>query len=197
MKFKFYPAMALFIGSYFPLSFILWFRNIHEDTWNSSFCSPSKWGAFQSNCFLPRPVNEVIIYSMIATTLISLILLYIFLKKIKSKGEVQIISFKSIPNDLINYVFPYVVSFMGLDVSKVGEMVGFLIFLVFMFLITYFSGQILMNPFLLLFGWKLYEVEGKISGETIVFKAISNEHLEKNEKIGTRLAQDMYILKKQ
>lgn len=197
MKFKFYPAMALFIGSYFPLTLILWFRNIDERTWTRNICKSNELSNFSMNCFIPGPENPAIIYSMMLASVISLIMLFSFLKKIKSKGEVLITSFKSIPNDLINYVFPYVVSFMGLNISNVGETIGFFIFLSFMFLITYFSGQILMNPFLLLFGWKLYEVEGKISGETTVFKAISNEHLEKNEKIGTRLAQDMYILKKQ
>lgn len=197
MRFKLFPAMALFIGSYFPLSLILWFRNIKESIWHKSICLPNQWLAFSDKCFIPSPDNSLIIYSMMLACILSLILLYFFLNKVRSKGQVEIVSVKSIQNDLINYVFPYLVSFMTLNLSNLGDAIGFFVFLVFMFLITYFSGQILMNPFLLLFGWKLYEVQGKISGEEVIIKAISKEHLEKNEKVGTRLAQDMYILKKE
>lgn len=196
MKFKILPALSLFIGSYFPLCLILWFRNINEKIWSMSLCKPGQYIKFQNECFFPQPENTLLVYLMLAASLFSLCLLFAFLNKVTSKGEVEIIDVKTIPNDLINYVFPYVVSFMGLDLSKTGEVIGFFIFLIFMFCVSYLSGQILMNPFLLLFKWKLYEITGTISGESKVFKAISKEHLEKNEKIGTRLAEDMYILQK-
>jgi hypothetical protein len=53
----------------------------------------------------------------------------------------------------MNYVLPYVVSFMSIDYQVTGKFVGFLIFLGWMFLITYKSGQIMLNPLLTVFGW--------------------------------------------
>lgn len=86
------------------------------------------------------------------------------MKMIPSDHDLAIKEAKPAPNDLINYVFPYVVSFMGLDLGSSGKLCGFLVFLGWMFLITYRSGQILMNPLLIAAGWQLHEVTVRIGG---------------------------------
>lgn len=53
---------------------------------------------------------------------------------------------------------------MGIAYSEPQKLLGFTVFLLWMFAITYKSGQILMNPLLLIFGWRLYEATIVISG---------------------------------
>ncbi len=87
------------------------------------------------------------------------------MKRIDFPFEGEVKSSKTIPNDIINYVFPYVVSFMGISYDAPEKMLGFVVFLLWMFAITYKSGQIIMNPLLLMFGWKLYEAKIAINGQ--------------------------------
>ena len=103
---------------------------------------------------------------------------------------------KTIPNDLINYVFPYVVSFMGLDLGVSGKFYGFLLFILLMFLITYRSGQILMNPFLLVAGWQLYELNVKIEGHKRCVRALSRQAVRGGDTLDSCLIHGIYVLYK-
>ena len=58
----------------------------------------------------------------------------------------------------MNYTLPYIVSFMSFGYDQEGKFIGIVIFLTWIFWITYKSGQIILNPILVAFGWKLYEV---------------------------------------
>ncbi|CAI9007768.1 hypothetical protein EMIT0324P_70245 [Pseudomonas chlororaphis] len=51
------------------------------------------------------------------------------LKSMPADHQLTVKDSKTVPNDLINYVFPYVVSFMGLDLASDGKFYGFLVFL--------------------------------------------------------------------
>ena len=64
---------------------------------------------------------------------------------------------KHVPSELMSYALPYIVAFMNMDYEP-NKLVGLAIFLVWLFWITYRSGQIVLNPFLVAFGWKLYEL---------------------------------------
>ena len=55
---------------------------------------------------------------------------------------------------------------MGISYDETEKLFGFGVFLFWMFAITYKSGQIIMNPLLLMFGWKLYETTVLINGVT-------------------------------
>ena len=92
-------------------------------------------------------------------TLSALLLMVRVLRSVRLTHRVHVLETKAIPNDLINYVLPYVVSFMGLSYAEPQKLGGFLVFWVGLFVITYRSGQILMNPLLIVLGWKLYEVK--------------------------------------
>lgn len=81
------------------------------------------------------------------TRAVSLVAFMVMMKRLSAYSSLDVVDSKSVPNDLINYVFPYVVSFMGLDLGVDGKFYGFMLFIILMFIITYRSGQILMNPF--------------------------------------------------
>lgn len=70
------------------------------------------------------------------------------------------------PADLMNYVLPYVVSFMSLDYSETSKFLGFFIFLAWIFWITYKSGQVVLNPVLVAFEWKYYEIKYRYEGDS-------------------------------
>jgi len=83
---------------------------------------------------------------------------------LQPKHQIKIHESKHVPADLMNYVLPYVVSFISLDYQDSSKFIGFLIFLGWLFWVTYQSGQIIMNPMLAVFGWKLYEAKYSFIG---------------------------------
>lgn len=158
MKIKIFPAILLFMASYFPLSLILLLQDVSEASWDSPFCRSL------STCGLPVLMNATRSLSLFMICLVSLVFFIAVMKMIPADHYLTVTEAKPAPNDLINYVFPYVVSFMGLDLGSSGKLCGFLVFLGWMFLITYRSGQILMNPLLIAAGWQLHEVTVRIGG---------------------------------
>lgn len=93
-----------------------------------------------------------------------LVITIVALTIIQPKQKIKIGSAKHVPADLMNYVLPYVVSFMGITYAEPDKMAGFIVFIGWIFLITYQSGQIIMNPVLVVFGWRLYEIEYTYTG---------------------------------
>jgi hypothetical protein len=81
---------------------------------------------------------------------------------------------------------------MVLDLSDSGKYYGFWAFLAWMFIITYRSGQILMNPLIIVFGWQLYEVDGEIDGESETTRVISKFAPARGKTYRKRLAKAPY-----
>lgn len=79
----------------------------------------------------------------------------------------------------MNYTLPYVVSFMSIDYQDAGKFIGFVVFLGWMFWISYKSGQIILNPVLIALGWRLYDVTYQFAGGTDIHKtkALVQGHL--------------------
>lgn len=89
-------------------------------------------------------------------------------------------------------MFLYVVSFMGISYEAPEKLLGFAVFLFWMFAITYKSGQIIMNPLLLMFGWRLYEAKININGQSRDVRILKRGNLTPgNYKVQT--IQDFYI----
>ena len=161
MQFRLLSGFVIFIGSYLPLALILAVQDIPISWWDRSFCDLSNIG----DCLFNPFSNPYLSIVFIVATCISVIVANVSLKKIAFPFEGEVKSSKTIPNDIINYVFPYVVSFMGISYDSPEKLLGFSVFLFWMFAITYKSGQIIMNPLLLMFGWKLYEAKIQINGQ--------------------------------
>lgn len=190
MEFKLLPACLIFAGSYLPLSIILLFQNIEEKYIKSDFCIK-----INDNCEIPKLESPILSISFFLICLFSYVVLrWHFFKKIRKTSVITVNSSKPIPNDLINYVFPYVVAFMNLDFTDERKTIGFFIFFIWMFYITYKSGQILMNPLILSFGWKLYEASITYENEKIQAKMLSKETLKDNAIHQSCLIQGIYIL---
>lgn len=190
MQIKVLPGIFIFLGSYFPLSVILLLQDVRAESWELPVCR-----ALEA-CQLPELANPWRALSFFCVCAVSLTFFLWSLNRFHGLHDITVESSKSIPNDLINYVFPYVVSFMGLDFGSTGKFLGFLIFLLWMFLITYRSGQILMNPLLLVAGWQLYEVVANINGNVRNVSALSRLKLQPKDKMLSCVVQGIYVLSK-
>lgn len=190
MKMRIFPALILFLASYFPLSLILLVQDIKDASWKAPLCKIAEI----SSCTLPELSNPERALSLLGICAVSLIIFMFLMKNISGYSSLEVIDSKSIPNDLINYVFPYVVSFMGLDLGSDGRFFGFLLFIVLMFSITYRSGQILMNPFLLIAGWQLYELNIVTEGHKRCVKALSKEQVKSGDHLESCLVHGIYVL---
>lgn len=190
MQMRFLPALILFLGSYFPLSLILLIQDINETAWQAPLCRLTEF----SSCYLPGLTNPGRALGMLGICATSLVIFMILMKNLSGQSSLEVLDSKSIPNDLINYVFPYVVSFMGLDLGVEGKFFGFLLFIVLMFVITYRSGQILMNPFLLVAGWQLYEMNIVTEGHKRCVRALSKEQVKSGDHLTSCLVHGIYVL---
>lgn len=159
MQFRTIPAFIVFLGSYLPLSLIILAQNFQYSKLDDSLCIP----AYSANCNVPLD-SPIITISFAVVCLLCMLSTLLILKMVKPNKNIEITNFEYVPTDLMNYTLPYVVSFMNIDFSDAGNLVGFSVFLSWMFLITQRSGQILLNPVLIVFGWRHYFVEYKYSG---------------------------------
>lgn len=188
MQFRVLSAFIIFIGSYLPLALILAVQDIPMSWWEKDFCDFSD----VNQCLFNPFENPYLSILFIAATCISVVVSNVSLRKISFPFDAKIESSKTTPNDIINYVFPYVVSFMGISYEAPEKLLGFAVFLLWMFAITYKSGQIIINPLLLMFGWNLYEAKISINGKSRNVRILKKGNLvPDNYKVQT--IQDFYI----
>lgn len=166
MQFNILPAFLIFLGSYLPLAIILAIQDIPSSWWSRSLCSVDI--ILDGGCSYNPFMNPGLSVTFLTIAMVAILLAWTSLRKISYPFNIDIKRIKAIPNEIINYTFPYVVSFMGISYSDPQKLLGFAVFLLWMFAITYKSGQILMNPLLLILGWRLYEA-------TIVINSVEKD----------------------
>lgn len=166
MQFRLIPALLVFLGSYFPLAIILALQDIKQESWDLEIC----WSL--RNCVLPSSDHPYLSLFGVTLTFLCLIVTIQILRRLRYKYPITIISSKPIPSELISYSLPYIVSFMGVDYGSAGKIAGLVVLLMWLFLITYRAGNIIMNPMLLILGWNLYEAEARINGHERTIKLL-------------------------
>jgi hypothetical protein len=168
-----YICTTVFIGSYFPLAVILALQDISPSTLEAGICTNL------NACQFPSFNYPFLSLGGLVLTGLCFILTFRLFEKIRYKHPIKIEETKKIPSELINYSFPYIVSFMGVDYGSVGKITGLATFLIWLFMITFKSGQIIMNPMLLIFGWSLYEAKVLVNGHNRrVVKILSKSELQ-------------------
>lgn len=155
MQFRLWSGAVLFLGSYLPLALILLVQDVPQEHWEKAACG---WRR-NYDCTFGVFEHPWIAIGSVVVTLAALLLAIVSIKSVRLKHNVKVLEVKSIPNDLIGYLFPYVISFMGMSYGEPKQLAGFLVFWMVLFVITYRSGQILMNPLLVVIGWRLYDVK--------------------------------------
>jgi len=190
MQFRWLPAFVVFLGSYLPLTVILAVQDVPKNIWGRAVCNPFGRNA---ECTAHVLAHPAVAFGAIAGCLASVMLSLLVIRRIPYRYRIEVVETKPIPNDLINYVFPYVVSFMGLSYSDPDKLAGFIVFLLWMFAITYRSGQMAMNPLLLLFGFQLHEAKLRVAdGERIV--RLLARHAPGTGLLKAELVQDFYFV---
>lgn len=171
MQFRLFPAIFVFLGSYLPLAIILAVRDITPETWQRGICNNL------AHCVLPSFAHPVLSLVGVALTLVCLIFTAFVLNKVRYKYQVKIIELKSMPSELVGYSFPYIVSFMSISYGQNSGFAALLIFMFWLFLITYRSGTTIMNPVLLILGWNLYEAKVKINNHIRVIRILGKKQI--------------------
>jgi len=154
MQFRILTAAVIFLGSYLPLSMILLAQNFDYSSVALRVC----WKVWQPICHVPLK-NPGFALSIFCVCAVCFLVTLFVLALVKPKHEIELLEAKYIPTDLMNYTLPYVVSFMSIDYQDKSKFVGLVIFLAWMFWIIFKSGQILLNPLLIVFGWRLYDLK--------------------------------------
>ncbi|WP_449396291.1 hypothetical protein [Devosia riboflavina] len=187
-------AFAVYVGSYLPLTVILLSQNIQESAARELGFVFRHWVSPRLERVVSSPEITLLAF---AVSLICLLATLVLLRTFKADHTIRVTSVKSSSADLLNYVLPYVVSFMNLDYSDGKTMTGFAIFMLWLFWITYKSGQIIMNPLLTVFGWRLYEISYRFGGDETVHNgvALSRSPIEPNQEYKQRSLQDVLVVK--
>lgn len=186
-------AFAIFLGSYLPLSTILLLQDLDDKRRKGRFC----WDFLTSEtCNLPlqKPFLSV---SLFLICLVCFFFSWLALKLAEPDGKkIKIIESKYTPSDLMNYVLPYIVSFMSIDYLQVNKFFGFVIFLLWLFWLSYKSGQVILNPMLIVFNWKMYEVTYRYPGGNDVFSGVvlSNVNVEPNSNYEYETVQSVIVI---
>jgi hypothetical protein len=189
--------MTIYLASYLPLSVILLCQDLNLDAVSGPLCSPWRGGAHACSLPLQHPILALGLVCLCAACLAVSILA---LSLASPKQRISITEVKPVPADLMNYVLPYVVAFMVLDYKDHGKLLGFLVFFLWIFVITYRSGQIILNPVLTVFGWRLFEATYRFEGGTgsehsgVVLSKLS---LETGATYRQSAIQDVLIIKSQ
>jgi hypothetical protein len=187
-------AFALYIGSYVPLALVMLVQDVDLSATHRGICPASAW--FGPHCTLPlqHPWWSL---GLVIASVACLFMTVWTLNAVATPRQVNLLEAKHIPADLINYAMPYVVSFMGLEFSSTTRLLGFGVFFVWIFWITYRSGQIVMNPILIVFGWRLYEVKYSFIGSerARIGRALCRGELEPGKVYRRGVMQDVMVMR--
>lgn len=187
-------SAVIFLGSYLPLAVILLAQDFEYQFLGRGFC----WRIWGENppCVVPLAHSRLSL-ALVGICSISFALSLAALAFSKSKPLVDVKQARYIPAELMNYTLPYIVAFMGIGYEETGKLVGLAIFLVWMFWITQKSGQIILNPVLVVFGWRLYEIEYVFVGDTTVKngRALAKSIVEPGGRYRHVEVQDIVILR--
>ncbi len=181
----------VFAGSYLPLSVIL----LAQDFDGSMLSRPVCWPFSGGECAVPfgNPLaslgSATVCAACFAATLLAL-------RLTNARRSIVVERARHVPSELMGYALPYVVALMNME-FEAKKLVGMAVFLVWLFWITYRSGQIVLNPFLVAFGWKLYEVRYRFPGSETEHtgKALSDGLIASRDRCMHTMIDDVVIIR--
>jgi hypothetical protein len=187
-------ALAIYLGSYLPLGLILLAQDLDVDAMARGICPVRSMIAL--NCASPLK-NTPVSISFALACVVGLLATLFALRELPTRQRVKVTESKHVPADLIAYVIPYAVSFVGLDLKDIPKLIGFAVFLAWLFWITFKSGQIALNPVLAVLGWKLFEVKYSFVGGKDVFvgRMLSRVDIEPSRSYRQGWLQDVMVVR--
>ena len=194
MQFRIWFALLIYVGSYLPLSVILLVQDIAADEYTHRLCFPPG----TAGCAWPMAHPGFAVWTVIGCSLCFVFTL-VALANAAPKQKVVLNEVEHVPSDLMNYVLPYIVSLIGLDYADKSKLLGFVVFFMWMFVISHRSGLIILNPVLTVFGWRLFEVTYTYDGgdgHEYQGHILSNAILETGKAYPQAAIQDVLVVKK-
>jgi hypothetical protein len=192
LKIRLFISAVIFLGSYLPLSVILLAQDFDYGLIGHSLCLN-----IGGTCTVPL-AHPKLALTTFGLCFLSFGLSLLALSFAGHSSTIKIKEAKYIPAELMSYILPYVVAFMGIGYEETGKLIGLAIFLVWMFWITHQSGQILLNPVLAVLGWRLYEVKYSFPGDPgekeYLDRALAKEHIESGQSYAQVKVQDIVVL---
>lgn len=164
LRLRLASAFVVFVGSYLPLSLILLVQDF-DCALNTCSVPVAEEDGTRCVVRLGHP-GASLGFVALCSLCFAGTLVVLRLTKARVKRSIVIERAKHVPSELMSYALPYIVAFMDMDYQP-NELIGLAIFLLWLFWITYRSGQVVLNPFLAAFGWRLYELTYRfIEGNT-------------------------------
>lgn len=195
LKIRLFISAVIFLGSYLPLSVILLAQDFNYELMGHSFCWKI-WG-HDPTCAVPL-AHPKLALTIFGLCLLSFGLSLLALSFSRPSSPIRVKEAKYIPAELMSYILPYVVAFMGIGYGETGKLIGLAIFLVWMFWITHQSGQILLNPVLAVLGWRLYEIKYTFPGDPkekeYLDRALAKGPIESGQSYAHVKMQDIVVL---
>lgn len=163
MKLKLFSSFILFLSAYSPLLLILTIND------------------FDFKCKLEfRNLTLVIVLSSIVILSIT-ILLVIFRQMPKGSSIGKIKKNENRSLDLINYTIPYIISFVSFNLNELNNIISLGFFMILLFVMTHKSSNVFVNPILLIFNYKMYDIEYESNGMTYSHSVLSKLDLNLND----------------
>lgn len=139
MKPRIAISFIIFLSAYAPLSLLFAVRD---------FDDAAKW--FHHPRF---------VFAVLSTAGVSLLFLLFAMSRLKGQFPITVNRVALRSNDLIDYSIPYLISFFGVDFGKWQDLAALGMFLMLLFILSFKTQSIFINPALALFGYGLYEVD--------------------------------------
>jgi len=186
---RLWAALTIFSSSYFPLSLVLLIQNIDSKAVSKitvdKICNISgmlvsdPWATVKTVArgMMSLLHNPGVSLTITLVCFVSIFILRSVMKSLSGGENIKIVKSLKNPTDLMNYTVPYMVAFIGVDLSDGPKVAGFLCFMLFMFILTYKSKQLFMNPILAVLGYSLYDVDYQINNCFRSARILSKEDL--------------------
>lgn len=206
---KLWAAIGIFFSSYLPLSLILLIQDIDSkylaniDYSKISNIPSMLYSDFHATFgmlfykFLHVFKNPAIGLSIVGISFVSLIFLKMIMSSLSGGQLITVKQSVRNPSDLMNYTVPYMVAFIGVDLSDGPKVAGFLVFMIFMFILTYKTKQLFMNPILAVLGYNLYDIEYDINKNIRNGRILSKFEIEPEKQYQMEIVSSLLITTKE
>jgi hypothetical protein len=177
MQLHFLSALAIFISGYAPLGLILLVKDLNEKTF-----------------WFEHPLRVAVITALfVVCALITLSAA----NNIKQGVSVKINRVSNKSADMFTYTIPYMMSFYKFDLGDWKLLVCLFIFLSLLFILSYRTQNVFVNPVLALAGYGLYDCQFKEGAQEKQGLLLSKDHFQVGDHCAVkRLSNLMYFVTK-
>ncbi|MGQ3091662.1 MAG: hypothetical protein ACT6RZ_12640 [Methylophilus sp.] len=175
MQLHFLSALAIFISGYAPLGLILLIKDLNETSFR-----------------FEHPLRALVIFVIFA---LSALFALSAARNIKQGVSVKISKVSNKSADMFTYTIPYMMSFYKFDLGDWKLLLCLAIFLSLMFVLSYRTQNVFVNPVLALAGYGLYDCQFKDGTQERQGLLLSKTHFQVGDYCAIkRLSSLMYFV---